>query len=236
MIEFEGLRERMTEILVRRGITDRRILDAFRSVPREAFMPPRLAEFAYEDTPLPIGEGQTISQPHVVAMTVDALGLRGGERVLEIGTSSGYAAAILSRLTSEVYTVERVPSLFEEARKRLARLGYENIHILCADGSLGWAEHAPYDAIVVSAGAPRVPRALLDQLAVGGRLVLPVGMRCRPWSLLPETPKRTTGKNRSPKCVSCRSWMWRNEEVHELVEWLRVYGPIHPRSGALRAA
>ncbi len=175
MIEFEGLRERMTEVLARRGITDRRILEAFRSVPREVFLPPRLAEFAYEDTPLPIGEGQTISQPHVVAMTVEALGLRGGERVLEIGTGSGYAAAILSRLTSEVYTVERVRSLFEEARKRLARLGYENIHILCADGSVGWAEHAPYDAIVVSAGAPRVPRALLEQLAVGGRLVLPVG-------------------------------------------------------------
>jgi protein-L-isoaspartate(D-aspartate) O-methyltransferase len=176
MSDFERMRERMTELhLAGRGIADRRVLDAFRSVPREAFLPPHLAEFAYEDTPLPIGEGQTISQPYVVAMSVDALGLVGGERVLEIGTGSGYAAAILSRIASEVYTVERKPALVEEATARLSRLGYQNVHVLCADGSLGWPEHAPYDAIVVSAGAPEVPRALLDQLAIGGRLVLPIG-------------------------------------------------------------
>ena len=138
-------------------------------------MPEELAEFAYDDAPLPIGDGQTISQPYIVAVTIEALELRGGERVLEIGTGSGYAAAVLSRIAKEVYTVERLESLAARGARRLARLGYDNVHVLCGDGSLGWPEHAPYDAIAVAAGGPEVPEALLAQLALGGRLVIPVG-------------------------------------------------------------
>ncbi len=161
--------------LAGRGISDPSVLAAFRDVPREAFLPPDLAEFAYRDTALPIAGGQTISQPYIVAVTVEALGLRGTERVLEIGTGSGYAAAILSRLAGEVFTVERLEPLADEARERLARLGYRNVHVLCGDGTLGWPEHAPYDAIAVAAGGPEIPKALLSQLSPNGRLVIPVG-------------------------------------------------------------
>lgn len=169
-------RDRMVQLqLAGRGIADPRLLEAFRSVPREDFVPAELTEFAFHDTPLPIGDGQTISQPYIVAMTIAALGLRGGERVLEVGTGSGYAAAVLSRLAKEVYSVERLASLADSARERLARLGYDNVQVLCGDGTLGWAEHAPYDAIAVAAGGPEVPRALLNQLAPGGCLVIPVG-------------------------------------------------------------
>jgi protein-L-isoaspartate(D-aspartate) O-methyltransferase len=169
-------RDRMVELqLARRGITDARLLEAFRAVPREAFIPEQLAEFAYDDTPLPIAEGQTISQPYIVAMTLEALALKASDRVLDIGTGSGYAAAVLSRVAKEVYSVERIESLAQTARERLARLGYDNVHVLCRDGTLGWAEHAPYDAIAVAAGGPEVPEALLAQLAPGGRLVIPVG-------------------------------------------------------------
>jgi protein-L-isoaspartate(D-aspartate) O-methyltransferase len=161
--------------LARRGIADPRILAAFREVPREAFLPPELAEFAYRDTPLPIGDDQTISQPYVVAVTIEALELDGTERVLEIGTGSGYAAAVLSRLAKEVFTVERLESLATSARERLKRLEYRNVEVLHGDGTLGWPEHAPYDAIAVAAGGPEVPPALKEQLAIGGRLVIPVG-------------------------------------------------------------
>jgi protein-L-isoaspartate(D-aspartate) O-methyltransferase len=168
-------RSRLVELLSRRGIRDERTLEAFRTVPREEFLSDALAEFAYEDSPLPIEQGQTISQPYIVALTVEALGLKGGERVLEIGTGSGYAAAILGRIAREVYTVERIDSLATSAADRLARLGFDSVHVRCADGSLGWPEHAPYDAIAVAAGSPSVPPALLEQLAIGGRLVIPVG-------------------------------------------------------------
>ena len=169
-------RARMVDLqLEARGISDPLVLSAFREVPREAFLPTKLAEFAYKDTPLPIGENQTISQPYIVAVTVQALGLKGSERVLEIGTGSGYAAAILSRLAKEVYTVERLESLVDEARLSLKRLGYRNVSVLCGDGTLGWPDHAPYDAIAVAAGGPKIPEALLSQLKPGGRLVIPVG-------------------------------------------------------------
>jgi len=161
--------------LARQGISDPRVLDAFRSVPREDFVPTELAEFAYADTPLPIGESQTISQPYIVAVTAEALCLRGNERVLEVGTGSGYAAAVLGRIAKEVYTIERIPTLADSAKERLARLGYDNVHVRCGDGSMGWPEQAPYDAIAVAAGGPKVPQALREQLAVGGRLVIPVG-------------------------------------------------------------
>jgi protein-L-isoaspartate(D-aspartate) O-methyltransferase len=173
-------RERMvTTQIEARGITDPLVLSAMRAVPRERFVPSALARFAYEDRPLPIGEGQTISQPYIVAMMAQAAGHEPGARVLEIGTGSGYGAAVLSRIAAEVYTVERVPVLAEEARDRLARLGYANVHVLEGDGTLGWAEHAPYDAILVTAGGPRVPEALLGQLAAEGRLIMPVGAGSR---------------------------------------------------------
>jgi protein-L-isoaspartate(D-aspartate) O-methyltransferase len=161
--------------LARRGISDPRLLKAFKTVPREQFVAPGLGEFAYSDAPLPIAEQQTISQPYIVALTVDALGVRAHERVLEVGTGSGYAAAILSKMAKDVYTVERLESLATAARERLSLLGYDNVYVLQGDGTLGWAEHAPYDAIAVAAGGPDVPEALLKQLALGGRLVIPVG-------------------------------------------------------------
>jgi len=158
-----------------RDIQNPALLQVFRAVPREQFVPDELQEFAYEDAPLPIGEGQTISQPYVVALMIDALKLKGTERVLEIGTGCGYAAAILSRVAREVYSVERIEALATSARERLASLGFSNVHVLHGDGSMGWPDHAPYDAIIVAAGGPKVPEALIAQLALGGRLVIPVG-------------------------------------------------------------
>jgi protein-L-isoaspartate(D-aspartate) O-methyltransferase len=162
-------------------------------VPRECFVSPDLRRFAYEDRPLPIGHGQTISQPLMVAMMMEVLYLQGDERVLEVGTGSGYQAALLAELASYVVTVERVPELAEQACQRLRELGYRNIEVHIATDALGWSEGAPYDAILVTAGAPRVPRALLQQLAVGGRLVIPVGQR-RVQHLLhvAKTPRGTT--------------------------------------------
>jgi protein-L-isoaspartate(D-aspartate) O-methyltransferase len=169
-------RDHMVEVdLAHQGISDPKVLEAFRDVAREEFVPSELAEFAYENAPLPIAQGQTISQPYIVAVTVQALSLRGGERVLEVGTGSGYAAAVLSQIARDVYTIERISSLADSARERLERLGYDNVHVHCGDGSLGWPEHAPYDAIAVAAGGPKVPSALREQLAIGGRLVIPVG-------------------------------------------------------------
>ncbi|MCO5296306.1 MAG: protein-L-isoaspartate(D-aspartate) O-methyltransferase [Fimbriimonadaceae bacterium] len=159
-----------------RGIRGAALLRAFREVPREAFVPEEFAAEAYADAPLPIGEGQTISQPYIVALMIEALELHSGARVLEIGTGSGYAAAILSHLAAEVYTVERHGSLATDAAALFEELGYGNVHVLHGDGTLGWPEHAPFDAILVSAGGPEVPPApLLEQLAEGGRLVVPVG-------------------------------------------------------------
>lgn len=158
-----------------RGIRNPKILKAMGEVPREAFVPEHLREYAYHDTPLPIEEGQTISQPYIVAWMAEALDLSEGDRVLEIGAGSGYAAAVLSRVADEVYAVERHAALAELARNRCRELGYDNVHVLHGDGTLGWPEHAPYDAVVVAAGGPEVPEPLLEQLAPGGRLVIPVG-------------------------------------------------------------
>lgn len=165
----------VSDQLRRRDIIDPLVLQAFARVPRNVFVPEHLAEHAYADAPLPIGSGQTISQPYVVAMTLQALRLLGRERVLEIGTGSGYAAAILGAMVREVVTVERIEELAQTAAERLARLGFTNVHVHHADGTLGWPPNAPYEAICVAAGAPRPPPSLLDQLAVGGRLVLPHG-------------------------------------------------------------
>jgi protein-L-isoaspartate(D-aspartate) O-methyltransferase len=167
--------EMVEQHLRSRGLRDPAVLAAMRTVPREAFLPPALVEFAYEDRPLPIGSGQTISQPYIVASMIVALRLRPGDRVLEIGTGSGYAAAVLAAIATHVYTVERHAELATSAARTLRELGYHNVEVMCGDGTLGWPEHAPYQAIVVAAGGPSVPDALLDQLAVGGRLVIPVG-------------------------------------------------------------
>jgi protein-L-isoaspartate(D-aspartate) O-methyltransferase len=146
-----------------------------RKVPRESFLSEKLREFAYEDSPLPIAGEQTISQPYIVAFMAEALMLKGGEKVLEIGAGSGYAAAVLSEIAADVYTVERLGQLADKAAAKLAELGYDNVHVLHGDGTRGWPEHAPYDAIVVAAGGPQVPESLKQQLKIGGRLVIPVG-------------------------------------------------------------
>lgn len=160
-----------------RGISDPRVLEAMEAVPREAFVGGVQARRAYADGPLPIGEGQTISQPYVVAWMAEAAEVGPGDRVLEVGTGSGYAAAVLGRLADAVYTVERHAVLAQAAAGRLGELGFDNVKVRHADGNRGWSEHAPYDAIVVAAAGPGVPGALREQLRKGGRLVMPVGGR-----------------------------------------------------------
>jgi protein-L-isoaspartate(D-aspartate) O-methyltransferase len=159
----------------RRGVRDPRVLAAMRAVPREEFIRADLAEFAYEDTPLPIEEGQTISQPYIVALMAEAGELQPSDRVLEIGTGSGYAAAVLAEIVDRVYSIERHEPLARSAAERLSHLGYENVRVFCGDGTMGWPEEAPFDAIIVAAGGPEVPEALRQQLSMGGRLVIPVG-------------------------------------------------------------
>jgi len=158
-----------------RGIRDEAILNALREVPREVFVPDRYKAAAYDDSPLPIPAGQTISQPYVVALMIRALRLGQEDKVLEVGSGSGYAAAILSRMVREVHAVERHEELVEYAQQRLAQIGYDNVHVHHADGTMGWLPAAPYEGIMVSASGPRVPKSLEEQLAVGGRLVMPVG-------------------------------------------------------------
>jgi protein-L-isoaspartate(D-aspartate) O-methyltransferase len=165
----------MLALLASRGIADRRVLDAMARVPRHLFVPSEVQAQAYDDRALPIEGGQTISQPYIVALMAEALRVQPGERVLEVGAGSGYAAAVLSLLAGEVYTVERHAALAERAARRLRELGYRNVHVFTADGTDGLPAYAPYDGIVVPAAAPWVPRPLREQLAEGGRLVIPVG-------------------------------------------------------------
>jgi protein-L-isoaspartate(D-aspartate) O-methyltransferase len=173
---YAAARERMVaEQIERRGITDARVLGALRKVPRHELVPADQRSQAYADHPLPIGEGQTISQPYVVALMTELARVAPGERVLEVGTGSGYQAAVLAELGADVYTIEIVDPLAQRAKRDLARLGYEKVHVRSGDGYAGWPDAAPFDAILVTAAAPRVPQALLDQLRVGGRLVIPVG-------------------------------------------------------------
>ena len=163
--------------IARRGVADPRVLEAMATVPRERFVAPELARWAYGDGPLPIPNGQTVSQPYVVAWMAEALELSEDDRVLEVGTGCGYAAAVLGRLAGDVFTVERHASLAAEAQERLSALGAHNVRVRHGDGTEGWPEHAPYDAVVVSAGGPAVPRALRNQMGPRGRLVAPVGER-----------------------------------------------------------
>jgi protein-L-isoaspartate(D-aspartate) O-methyltransferase len=174
--EFPRHRVEMVEAQLRkRGISDERVLSAMESVPRHEFVPVELRERAYEDAPLPIGGGQTISQPYIVARMTEALRVQPTDKVLEVGTGCGYQAAMLAKLAKEVFTIEYVRALGLEAAERLARLGYENVHVHCGDGTLGLKEFAPFDAILVAAAAPTVPIPLVEQLAEGGRLIVPVG-------------------------------------------------------------
>ena len=166
----------MVELQLRsRGIDDERVLEAMERVPREEFLPPGLRARAYDDAALPIGAGQTISQPYMVARICAELALRGHERVLDVGTGSGYQAAVLAELAAEVYTIERIPELADRARERLAEAGYERVHVHVGDGTLGLPEHAPFDGIAVAAAAPGFPETLYEQLKPRGRLVVPVG-------------------------------------------------------------
>jgi len=175
---FELARHRMVEAqLIPRGIRDERVLEAMRTLPRHLFVESALQDQAYDDNALPIGEGQTISQPYMVALMTEGLALEGREKVLEIGTGSGYQTAILSGLAARVYSIERLEGLFKKARHILPELGCNNVVLRLSDGTVGWKEAAPFDAILVAAGGPDVPQDLLDQLKMGGRLVIPVGTR-----------------------------------------------------------
>lgn len=193
MPDFARARKRMVDVqIARRGVRDRNVLDAMRQVPREAFVEPGLEEFAYEDGPLPIGEGQTISQPYIVALMIEAAEVKPGDRVLEVGAGSGYAAAVMCRVAARVWAMELRESLGQAARQRFQTLGYDNIELRIGDGTKGWPEAAPFDAILVAAGGPEVPQALKEQLSIGGRLVIPVGGQERQQTLLKITRNSAT--------------------------------------------
>lgn len=179
-MDMEQARLKMVaEQIEKRGLHDPAVLAAMRQVPREIFVLPKYQRYAYDDGPLPIPAGQTISQPYVVALMIANLNLKTSDKVLEIGTGSGYAAAVLSRIADRIYTVERIPELVEFARENLNFCGYHNVIIHQGDGTMGWPEHAPYNAIIVAAGGPKIPLTLRGQLAIGGRLVIPIGQEPR---------------------------------------------------------
>lgn len=192
MVEFQ---------LKARGIKDEQVLEVFRRVARHEFVPDNLKDKAYRDTPLPIGHNQTISQPYMVAVMTELAGVKAGDRVLEIGTGSGYQAAILSELGAEVHTIERIPALAEEAEERLRRLGYENVHTRITNGTMGWEEEAPFDVIIVTAGAPEIPRALLAQLGDQGRLVIPIDEDVSQVLYLVERTEEGFRKYRGERCT-----------------------------------
>lgn len=176
MVDMDRQRQMMVERqIMRRGVGDPRLWAAMRQVPRECFVSEDLRSLAYEDRPLPVEAGQTISQPYIVARMIEAAGISASDRVLEVGAGSGYAAAVMSRMAGHVFAIERIAELADLARGRMAELGYDNVSIGMGDGTRGWPEKAPFDAILVAAGGPAVPPPLHEQLAVGGRLVMPVG-------------------------------------------------------------
>jgi protein-L-isoaspartate(D-aspartate) O-methyltransferase len=183
--DFKKLREKMVSLQIEaRGVKDKSVLEVLRKVERHRFVVQELQPFAYEDRPLPIGEGQTISQPYIVALMTELLQLKGKEKVLEIGTGSGYQAAILAELAQEVYTIEILPKLAARAEKLLLELGYKNIKVRQGDGFLGWPEFAPFDGIIVTCAPEEIPQALIEQLAQGGRMVIPVGAHYQELKLL----------------------------------------------------
>ena len=200
--DFDKVRERMVRHQIEaRGVSDPRVLAAMLEIPRHLFVGKAQQDRAYDDCPLPIGFGQTISQPYMVAVMTQLLRLTGTEKVLELGTGSGYQAAILARLARWVYTVERIPELAEIARENVAACGIENVFFIVTDGTRGWPEQEPYDAITVTAGAPDVPDPLFEQLAEGGRLVIPVGDR---FSQTLKVVEKSRGSIKTRSCVDCR--------------------------------
>lgn len=219
-------------MLRQQGIRDKAVLQAMASVPREKFVGIHLLEFAYDDSPLPIEEGQTISQPYIVALMTGALMLKSTDRVLEVGTGSGYAAAVLAEIADEVYTIERHQSLAHQATVRLMELNYHNVHVLCGDGTLGWPEHAPYDGIVVAAGGPEAPRSLIEQLAVGGRLVIPVGPSVREQELVritrinnDDVEIETLGAVRFVPLIGEEGWKELEEEIRPKLKTVSITRP-----------
>lgn len=202
-MNFENARKRMIESqIVARGINDSRLIDAMMKIPRHIFVEEAMAAQAYSDSALPIGEKQTISQPYMVALMTEMLHLTGTEKVLEIGTGSGYQTAILARLAARVYTIERIRTLALKARKALDSLGILNINLRIEDGTCGWEAEAPFDAIVVTAGAPDIPRHLIDQLDIGGRVVIPIGNQSE--QLLVRFTKGADGSVSREESVNCR--------------------------------
>jgi protein-L-isoaspartate(D-aspartate) O-methyltransferase len=199
MTDFLRARERMVAVqIARRGVRNPRVLEAMRRVPREAFVEPGFEEFAYDDGPLPISENQTISQPYIVALMLEAAKMAPGDRVLEVGAGSGYTAAIMSRIVERVYAIERFASLAASAQQRYETLGYGNIELRVGDGAKGWPDAAPFDAILVSAGAPAIPLALKEQLIVGGRLIIPIGAKEHRQTLLRLTRTSADDFEREP--------------------------------------
>jgi len=197
--DFAAERERMVETQIRaRGVQDERVLQAMLKVPRHSFVPPNVRSYAHGDEPLPIGEGQTISQPYIVAYMTEALELCGDERVLEIGTGSGYQTAVLAELAEEVYTIEIVSSLSQQAQETLRQLGYQNVFFRVGDGSLGWREFAPYDALIVTAAPRSVPKALEEQLKISGKMIIPVGIEYQELVLVERKKKGFSRKKLLP--------------------------------------
>jgi protein-L-isoaspartate(D-aspartate) O-methyltransferase len=197
--EFKDQRRRMVERQIRaRGIKNQAVLEAMMKVPRHRFVTAEHVASAYEDHPLPIGQGQTISQPYIVAYMTEAAEISGDEKILEIGTGSGYQAAILGQLAREVYTIEIIPELAERARRTLGELGYKNVRVKTGNGYEGWAEHAPYDGIVVTAAPDEVPKALIDQLAMNGKMVIPVGVGDQEMLIITKTGEGVIEKRTIP--------------------------------------
>jgi len=199
---YQSLRDEMVEHQIKaRGVHDPRVLEAMRRIPRHLFVPEPNKPRAYEDKPLPVGEGQTISQPYIVGWMTELLRLDGHETVLEIGTGTGYQAAVLGMLARKVYTMERLEPLAKSARRRLEKLGFKNIEVTVGDGSKGFPEHAPYHGIIVTAGSPQVPQALVEQLADGGRLVIPVGTSSMQMLTIVEKHGDTISSTEKGSCV-----------------------------------
>ena len=217
MNDYSIARRRMVEEqIVGRGIKDPRVISAMGQVPRHRFVPEALASQAYSDFPLPIGERQTISQPYMVALMSEALQLKGGEKVLEVGTGSGYQAAVLGLLARQVFSLERISALARQARRTLDACGFARVNVRVTDGTFGWDEEAPFDGIMVTAGAPAVPQPYLKQLAIGGRLVIPVGDRIS--QMLMRVTRHGENDYREERLAGCRfvplvgDHGWRNED------------------------